>query len=185
MISLVFKKVLRLIIAGVLISGCAHTPLGDDIQLSLKRSKSVDKQEIARVEEVIKEIKERNMTVEKSQEWLKEAYKSLKIKKLNAIPKEEYKNYKEFLGKATVYIIVHPAYYIFFQNTDVLSLKKDAEVFPTENIVERFYKKFTLFDATRMGIFKEQERILRDFLEFMSQESSIFILSQSSKVRSV
>lgn len=172
------SKIIPYLVAALfLISGCAHTTLpADEIQLSLRPKKSLDKQEIARVEEVIKKITERNKTTEKSQEWLKEAYSSLKIKKLNKIPKEEHGNYKKFMSKNdTIYIVVHPAFYTFFQNTEILSSKRDAEVFPEENIVERFYKKLSFFN-TRMEIFKEQERILRDFLEFMSTEKKLVIL---------
>lgn len=89
------SKIIPYLIAALfLISGCAHTLPADEIQLSLKPKKSLDKQEITRVEEVIKKITERNKTTEKSQEWLKEAYSSLKIKKLNEIPKKSMETIK-------------------------------------------------------------------------------------------
>jgi len=172
----VHKKILYLAAALFLVYGCASTPPVEEIQMSLKPTKTVDnKQKITRVEEVIKKIEERNKTVEDSQEWLKEAYNSIKIKKLNDIPKEEYGNLKKYADNGRVYIIVHPAYYVFFQNTEILSSKKDAEVFPTENIVERFYKKRFIFDPP-MKIMQQQEMLLKNFLELMSTEKKFIIL---------
>lgn len=166
----------------VLIAGCAHTPPADEIQLSLKRKKSTDQQEVARaelekarIEEVIKKIMERNKTIEDSHEWLKEAYLSLKIKNLNDIPKEDYRNYKKFLDNDTAYIIVHPAYYTFFQNPGILSSKEDAVVFPKKNLVERFYDKTSFFDRP-LKILQEQERLLRDFIELMSTDEKLIII---------
>ena len=74
-----------------------------------------NKKRMQKVTPLMKEINERNHTIEDSQQWLAGAYQSLKIQKLNDIPREEYTRYKGYAGKyRRIHIIVHPAYYTFF-----------------------------------------------------------------------
>lgn len=172
-------KILRLslcfIVTLVFSSGCVPQKRMDELWISLNPKQVKDKQEIARVKQVISEINYRNKTIEKSPEWLEEAYSSLKIKRLNDIPINEYKSYKGFVNGSGIYIIVHPAFYTFFHTDMKLSTNKDILEFPSKNIVERFYGRFSFYDMS-LEILKEQERMLRDFLELMSTEKKLMLL---------
>lgn len=154
--------------------GCAQKRM-DDLWISLNPKFVKNKKEVLRVSQVVAEINRRNKTIEKSPEWLKEAYDSLKIKRLNDIPKEEYKSYKRFLNGSGIYIIVHPAFYTFFHTDMKLSSFWDKKSYPEKNIVERFYDRFTIYDMS-LEILKEQERMLRDFLELFSTEKRLILL---------
>ncbi|MDP2168150.1 MAG: hypothetical protein Q8J64_07455 [Thermodesulfovibrionales bacterium] len=155
--------------------GCASAPKGDDIRVYLNPKRATDPGEVERFGQVLKELRQRNETVEKSPEWLREAYGSVKIKLLNDIPREEFAGYGKYLKKNAAYIIVHPAYYAFFENDVILSSEKDKTVFPEKNIVERLYDRLSFFDLN-FKIMQEQERLLRDFLEVMSAEKRLIIV---------
>jgi hypothetical protein len=142
---------------------------------------------IGKYTKMMKEINARNAAVEDSQEWIAESYKSFKIRKLNNVPRQEYERYKKYAGtKRRIYIIVHPAYYTFFGEgnllehplaKDIEKLKVDAlsgEDFPQKNLVERLYDKMA-FEET-FFVMQEQERMLRDFVEVYSTQSSLMLL---------
>jgi hypothetical protein len=133
------------------------------------------KQERARIKEVFREIGENNKTLKKSPEWLSRAYESIKIRKLSDIPKEEYSSYRKYLHRDGVYIIVHPGYYAFIQNKQPLPLWEYAKGFPPHNVVERFSENMAPDDLS-IKIMIEQEKVLRDFIEFMSKEKKLVIL---------
>lgn len=168
-------KPLRLILPLVLslLIGCVTTS-ADEIRISLSKNVK-DVSEIERFSKVLEGIAERNKTVEDSPEWLKEAYSSIMIKRLNDVPKERYVDYKKFLIGNEVYIIIHPSYYAFFNNEVTLSSRSDKKVYPLKNIVERFYDRYYDYDYG-MIVMQEQERLLRDFVEVMSTEKKLIIL---------
>ncbi|OGW28066.1 MAG: hypothetical protein A2X59_03165 [Nitrospirae bacterium GWC2_42_7] len=139
------------------------------------KNKAERQQERLRIKEVFKEINETNKTLKKSPEWLTEAYSSIKIKKLNDILKEEYSSYSKYLHSSEVYIIVHPGYYAFIQNKQPLPLWEYAKGFPQNNVVERISENLSRDDIS-IKVMEEQEKVLRDFIEFMSKEKKLVIL---------
>jgi hypothetical protein len=137
--------------------------------------------------DLMRKINERNAAVEDSQKWISDAYKSIKLRKLNNIPKTEYANYKKYAGKGKrLYVIVHPAYYTFFGKGDMSEhpLRRDLEklqdifseggTLPENNLVERLYDKMA-FDET-LYVMQEQERLLRDFVEVYSTKKVLMLL---------
>jgi len=137
--------------------------------------KSLKKEESERVKKVFEGIAERNRTAKKSPEWLKEAYSSVRPRKLRDIPKEEYKTYRNYIAGKDVYVIVHPGFYAFFDARAVSPSKDNIGEFPSLNIFERLTFEISPKDLN-MRVMKEQERLLRDFLEYMSTENKLVIL---------
>ena len=159
-------------------SACATV---DPEQAKRQQEKSQKKlqvgQERKRVEQVFEEIHKRNDTIKRTPEWLKEAYSSVKIRKVSDVSKDEYETFRQYADDGDVYLIVHPAYYAFFQQNKVaLSSPEDAKILPSKNIVERFAEVYGAGDNIMNKLFLEQERLSRDFLEFMSHEKKLAIL---------
>jgi len=166
-------KRLTACLAAALFVSCASAPEG--VRLSLNPKVVKDPAEIERFNSAISGIEERNGTLEDSQEWLREAYLGLNIKRLNDIPAKQYGEFGKFLYKGEAYIVLHPAFFVFFENDRKLSSKSDREAYPQKNIVERFFDKYYGYDYG-MTVMKEQERLLRDFVEAASTEKRLLVL---------
>lgn len=172
------NKVLALISVLILfiIFGCAGRGKKEDTlskEERLKAKKELARQEAERVKKVFEGIRERRKP-QKSEEWLSEAYKGIKLKRLTDIPREEYGNYKRYLHKDNIYIIVHPNFHLFFIAKDVLPLEERSQSFPSKNLMERVYEKSP--EDINIKVINEQEENIRDFLEFMSVEKKLVIL---------
>ncbi len=152
-----------------------------DSILALEQNISKDEKKAARVQErervkqVFEEIYLQDRTVKKSPEWLKDAYRSLKIRRLNDIPKEEAAGYKKYLYDGDVYIVVHPGFFPFFIERKVLSSPEDSRVLPAKDIMERFSDSIAAHEKT-LTVYLEQERLIKDFVQFMSVEKKLVIL---------
>jgi len=165
-------------VAFVVFSACSTVTSERAVHHLAKDQKKVqDEQERKRVEQVFEEIHKRNVTIKRTPEWLKEAYSSIKIRKVSEVSKDEYETFRHYAVNGDVYLIVHPAYYAFFQQNKVaLSSPEDAKTLPSKNIIERFAEASVGGDNIMNKLFLEQERLDRDFLEFMSQEKKLAIL---------
>lgn len=129
-----------------------------------------------RVKRVFADIDERNSTIKKSDVWLRDAYAAIRIRRLNDIAPADFARYRRFVDKNEVYIIVHPAYYPYF---DIWNIPRPApdyrEGLPAQNIMDRIAEGISpshyAFRATH-----EQERIVRDFLEYASYDKKLVVL---------
>lgn len=168
-----FAKLFALLIAAFVFSaGCLEKRSISEVEL-FPRGKN--KKWISRVNKTVKNINERNQTVEDSAEWLMKAYSGIGLRNLRDIPREEYEKYAKAARLKEAYIIVFPAYYVFFENSMRLTTKKDAETYSPKNLVERFYEKFYAYDYG-MTLMQEQTRLLKNFLEFASTDKRLVIL---------
>ena len=158
-------------------SACAAESSEQAVRYLPKDQKKIQvAQERKRIEKVFEEIHKNNNTIKRTPEWLKEAYNSIKIRKVSGVSKDEYETFRQYADNGDVYLIVHPAYYAFFQQDKVaLSSPEDAKTLPFKNIVERFSEVYGAGNIMNK-LFIEQERLDRDFLEFMSQEKKLVIL---------
>ncbi|MBI4824043.1 MAG: hypothetical protein HY805_07435 [Nitrospirae bacterium] len=120
---------------------------------------------------ILKAIEERNRTIEDDPSWIKNSYTGLNIRSLRTIAEKEYSEYKKYLDNGTVYIIVHPAYYPFFQHKKFAD--EDGE-FSKGNVVERLLS----IPAQNLifSVLQAQERRMRDFLEYKSTEEKLIII---------
>lgn len=180
-LSLTFSVSLRV---KVVLAGKAEQ---SDLVVTFFSPYKSSRKEIGKYTQMMKDINARNAAIEDSQEWIAKSYESFMIRKLNDIPRQEYSRYKKYAGtKSRIYIIVHPAYYTFFGETnlaehplitDIEKLKvntSNREDFPEKNLVERLYEKMAFEDT--LFVMQEQERMLRDFVEVYSTQNALILL---------
>jgi hypothetical protein len=118
------------------------------------------------LDQILAEIEARKSSLEKHPEWISLATRGFFIKNLLDLPESQYPEYRRYLDDGTLYIVVHPAYYVFFEDH---GLNRSAE-----NPVETFLKEPAF---TRDAQFlREQERALRDFLEITSMRKRLIVL---------
>lgn len=129
-----------------------------------------------RFKKIFDEIYEKKNTSRKSAERLKEAYHSLKVRKLRDIPPSDYKSFSQYLYNKNVYIIVHPAYYLFFQNKVAAPPGEFTGGFPALNLVDRFTRDLPPDASPGLKAMVEQGRLLEDFLQYFSTEKRLVIL---------
>lgn len=163
-----------IVIAILFAFGCSTAPAKpiDYVQIYPKIQ---DQKERDRISRVVGEINDKNRNLEKTPAWLKTAYSGIKLRRLNDIPENEFAFYKKLVKDKTVHVIVHPSYYPFFENNRRLSSDNDKNAYPPKNIVERFLDS-QLPDRVGLNLIKEQERVARSFIEFMSTERRLMIL---------
>ena len=129
-----------------------------------------------RIKKIFAAIDERNRTEKRSEAWLRSAYASIGIKKVNDIPPSEYASYGRYVTDGEVYIIVHPGYFPFF---DKWHLPPPAPItgddLPAENLSDRLTADLPA-DEVPYRVAREQGRILRDFIEFMSEENKLVVI---------
>lgn len=117
-------------------------------------------------EQVVSSVQLRNNTIERHPAWITLATRMFMIKHLNDIARSDYVNYRQYLDRGTLYIIVHPAYYVFFHSRDGYeSAGSPLDAF----LSEHFFTK-------EMRFLQEQERALRDFLEITSARKRLVLL---------
>lgn len=118
------------------------------------------------LDQVLAEIRERNATIERHPSWIYQAKQVLMIRNLEEIPESDYRKFGEYLDEGTLYLIVHPAYGVFFnERPRDLVLDNPLDAF----LNEKAYTKERRF-------LQEQERSLRDFLEITSTRKRLVIL---------
>jgi hypothetical protein len=121
-------------------------------------------------------LDERNRTVKKSDAWLRQAYRSIGIRSLRDIPASDYARYRQYVPRGSVTIIVHPAYFPFFDTWSVTPIETDyTKGLPSKNVVERISDRLRPTDVAYL-VAREQERIIRDFVEFLSAEQHLLVL---------
>lgn len=165
------KKTLLCVITLSFILGCTTTPIIQ--QQNITQVKHPYKaSEKAEVSNILSKIEERNRTLEDSPEWIEKSYEELPIRKLSSISEKGYEYFKRYLDNGAVYIIVHPAYYPFFQYHKLPSdpQKEDYK----NNVVERFLS--VKHQSLKLAVLQAQERRMRDFLEYKSTEEKLIIL---------
>jgi hypothetical protein len=121
---------------------------------------------------ILHSIEERNRTIEDDPRWIARSYERFFIKGLHEINEEDYPSYARFLDNGSVYIIVHPAYYTFFQKS-LFPVEAEDSISP-ENELERLLNEKSLSPKT--SLIKAQEKSLRDFLEYASTTKRLIIL---------
>ncbi|MDP2166887.1 MAG: hypothetical protein Q8J64_00985 [Thermodesulfovibrionales bacterium] len=122
----------------------------------------------------LKEIAERNTTVEDDPDWIEESYKALRIKNIRNIGGRDYGKYREHLDNGSIYIIVHPAYTSFFNLPRSLTGAGVEEGISKRNAVEKFLD--TPAETAKTALIQAQERQIRDFLELKSAQKRLVII---------
>lgn len=155
----------------LMLCGCANTvsmsiqPPGMDARSSMTNNPQ-------HVAEVLHEIGERNAGTEADPLWIQRAYQKPMFRNLHQVQESEYEGFRKYLDNGSVYIIVHPAYYTFFHDSDPVPGTKSGATTP--NAMDRFLSSAAYSGKTRL--MKAQEKVLRDFLEFVSTEKKLVIM---------
>lgn len=122
---------------------------------------------------VLETIQQRNSTLESNPNWIASAYRRFLVKELADLHERDYADYRKYLDEGDLHIIVHPAYYAFFDAESSLFL----EPFPGEsrpNAVQQFLQSQVFSSKGRL--MQAQERMLRDFLEYASTAKKLVLL---------
>ncbi len=122
-------------------------------------------------------IDERNRTIKQSPEWIGRAYQSLAIRPYRSLDAAAREQLKPYVRDNEVYIIVHPAYYTFFMHDyqEPPLLADDPSPFPLLNLPDRLRLALPQ-DLVNYRVMWEQERLIRDFLEYMSVKKRLVLL---------
>jgi len=173
-------KCVRIIFFLLLCTVWSALPVsGDDADLpevKAPKEETAAQKEVRRMKGVFQGIKTRNGSLKRSPEWLQEAHSGMKIRELRSIPKEKYKDFGQSLYNGNIYVVVHPGYYAFFHAKHNLPAAEEIGGYPSQNLVERIAADGMLGKSLNIRIMKEQERLIRNFLEFMSTEKKLVIL---------
>jgi hypothetical protein len=153
----IMKRILSIMILCGVLSACATSP---HVEFGEYYPRQVFNREIIEAE-----INERNTTLEQHPAWKAMASADFMIKQLTKIKPEEYSTYKQYLDDGDLYVIVHPAYSIFFH---------DLQPYYLGSPVESVLNESTYSNAATLT--REQERSLRDFIEITSTRKRLIVL---------
>ena len=143
---------------------------------ALTTSEKFRERESARIRAVFAQIDETNRTEKKSTPWLTTAYASVGIRNIRDIPPQEYASYGRYVRNGEVYLIVHPGYFPYFDTWDISRPPADySGGYPAQNTMERVTADLPKGEAIYRSA-REQEKVLRDFLEFQSLEQGLVVL---------
>ncbi len=121
---------------------------------------------IGNLEQIVGEVEERNNTLEKHPAWIALAEQDFMLKRLDSLPESDYPNYRKYLDDGILYVIVHPAYSVFFS---------EGESAPTTQAPMDAFLNRTAFTEQHRFL-QEQERSMRDFLEITSTRKRLIVL---------
>ena len=97
---------------------------------------------------------------------IKRYYGKLNVRSLADVPESEYPQYKKYVSDKTVLVIVHPAYFIFFQdnNENKILVKRRNDL--SKNIVDLFLDDYaadtgSILEQIQLSL-KNENRFLRE-----------------------
>jgi len=136
----------------------------------------ISEQDRALVKSVFSGIDARNRSEKKSDAWLRDAYQGIRLRNLHDIPPQDLGSYRRYTVNGDAYIIVHPGYFPFFDAWDVARPPADySEGMPRENLVERITAGLPASDTVYRTA-REQERTVRDLVEYLAAEGHLVVL---------
>jgi hypothetical protein len=166
------SKAAVLLAAFLLTAGCAkQLPVAADTTSSLAAViKEPEKEQVAAVLET---IRQRNSSLEGNPNWVASSYRQFLIRELADLDERDYADFGKYLDEGDLYIIIHPAYYAFFDAESSSFLEPlPGEAQP--NALQQFLQSQTFSSKGRL--MQAQERMLRDFLEYASTAKKLVLL---------
>jgi len=165
-----------LLISIVVLAGCASGPTRTVTPVLPFDDRSLGEfmeQKQQHISSVMEAVEQRNQGVEKNPSWISWAYSRLDIRKLHDIPSESYGEYARYLdNNRSVYIIVHPSYYLFFHSKKPRITRDPLDL--NNSVVDLFLKDFP--KETVMLLEQEQQRNEKNFLEYLTMDNKLVIL---------
>ncbi len=165
-----------LLLCIAVLAGCASVPTQtaapsqpfDD--KSLGEFMELKQQHIAAVMEA---VEKRNQDVEKNPFWISWAYSKLGIRKLQEIPTGSYGEYAKYIdSNKSVYIFVHPSYYLFFHSKKPQVTRPPMDL--KDSLVDLFLKEPSKKAVLRLE--QEQQKNEKNFLEYLTMDEKLVIL---------
>jgi len=158
--------------------GCARS-ISSGIQPPSVTSGENGETPVLRNADLIEKIELRNAAIETSPEWIEKAYQKPLIRNLHKIPKKDYADFAKYLDKGAVYVIVHPAYYFFFDDSMQFGVPGSSS--SGKSAMSTFLSEASY--SGRAMLAKAQEKAMHDFLEYVTTEKKlvIFILPGAYK----
>lgn len=123
-------------------------------------------------QDIMQAVDKRNDSVEKDPKWVEKSYEGLHIRKLNDIPYSEYDSYAKYVDNGSVYVIVHPAYYMFFHSKKPLIERNPEDM--GLSIGDIFLQE--TYDKPIIRYMQEQSRNEKNFIEYVSMKGNLVIL---------
>lgn len=151
------KKFYAIILCAALCA-CARNP---DVKMGEYYPTQIEK-----LDNIIAEVEHRNDTLEQHPAWISMASQGFLLSDLSTLRVDAYENYRKYLDNGDLYVIVHPAYSVFFNNDDLYS--------DSIGTVDSFLNETAYTKSSRLIM--EQERSLRDFLEITSTRNRLIVL---------
>src|SRR3990172_2292360 len=104
-------------------------------------------------------------------------YRRLNIRSLNDIPEKSFVEYKKYVQNGTAYVIVHPAYYIFFHdyNDNKLVIERRSGNL-LKNIVDVFIEDYPVGNNQMLQKMREGQNKEKDFLRKAVSQKGLVIL---------
>ena len=150
--------------------GCATAPSSPSAQVFSDAT-------IADARSVFSRIDEENRTTKRSSAWIGQAYGPLLVRNYRSLDADATQRLRSTVKDQEAYIIVHPAYYTFFMHDyEKVPVADDTGAgFPTRNLAERLRDALP-GDQVNYRVMWEQERLIRDFLEYMASKQRLVLL---------
>lgn len=126
-----------------------------------------------RISSVMDAVEKRNLDVEKDPLWISWAYSKLDIRKLQDVPAASYGEYAKYIdSNKSVYIFVHPSYYLFFHSKKPQVARPALDL--KDSLVDLFLKGSPQKAVLRLE--QEQQRNEKNFLEYLTMDEKLVIL---------
>lgn len=165
-----------LLICIAFLAGCTSVPTQTAAPSLLFDDKSLGEfleQKQQHIGGVMDAVEKRNQDIEKDPLWISWAYSKLGIRKLHDIPQSSYGEYAKYVdSNKSVYIFVHPSYYLFFHSKKPQVTRPPLDL--KDSLVDLFLKEPPKKAVTRLE--QEQQRNEKNFLEYLTMDEKLVIL---------
>lgn len=170
-----------LLTAIVLLSGCnaivRDVPFLSQAEKDINdirpdAAEDIPAEDISRLKNIIAGVDQRNLTVEKDPDWIEWSYGEIGVRKLNTVSPDKYSRYAKYVKNGTIYIIVHPAYYVFFnKNAPVIQRETDDK---TSGVLDLLIGQISRDAASQFVL--QQQINEKNFIEYVSADERLLIL---------
>ncbi|MBI5076205.1 MAG: hypothetical protein HZB62_13705 [Nitrospirae bacterium] len=157
-------------------AGCASVPTQNVAPVLPFDDKSLGEfleQKQQHIGAVMDAVEKRNQDIEKDPHWISWAYSKLGIRKLQDIPPSSYGDYAKYIDSSkSVYIFVHPSYYLFFHSNKPQVVRPPMD--QKDSLVDLFLREPQIKAIKRLE--QEQQRNEKNFLEYLTMDEKLVIL---------
>jgi len=169
------RSYLLLCLCIALITGCAPRQTARTVNIITPvdtLATNLLEQKKGHIKQVIDAVEERNREVEKTPGWIDWAYQGLTIAKLNDISADRYEHYRKYVDNGSVYIFVHPSYYLFFHAQNPRFVRGPDDL--SNSIVDIFLQNSPYNAVTQLE--QEQQKNEKSFMEYLTTGEKLVIL---------